>query len=47
MTALAWLLAAAGIVLLWTAATGDDPRDVIAGVFTSGPAKRTQRVPKP
>lgn len=42
MTALAFVLAAAGVLLLWTAATGDDPRDVVAGVFRgpSGPKAR-------
>jgi hypothetical protein len=37
VTALAFVLAAAGALLLWTAATGDDPRDIVAGVFR-GPA---------
>lgn len=41
MTALAWALAAAAVLLIWTGVTGQDPRQVLADVFTRplGPSK--------
>jgi hypothetical protein len=34
VSALGWLLAGAGVLLIWSAVTGEDPREVIAGVLT-------------